>query len=324
MNENPVRLGILLPTRGLLLGENRPHDAELVLRMAARAEEGGLDDLWVGDSLTSKPRLEPLTTLAAVAARTRRVRLGTAVLLGALRHPVLLAHIAGTLDILSGGRLVLGMGVGGAFNEEQRQEWLAAGVKPSQRARRLEETVEILKRLWAEEQVSFHGRHFQLDGVHMEPRPLQEKGVPILLASHLRSGREEQLRRAARLGDGFISISETPEEYAQLAQRIRGYAREYGRDPDSLESAQYMTVNLNQDEARAKADADRFIRAYYGTNMWEELWGPFGPPSQTVERIHAYRRAGAGTIVVRFASFDPEGQLDTFLEEVWPAFRATP
>ena len=321
MRETQVKLGILLPTRALLLGEEKPIDAELVLRMAERVEEAGLDSVWVGDSLTSKPRLEPLATLAAVAARARKVRLGTAVLLGALRHPVLLAHEVGSVDLLSGGRLVLGIGVGGAFTEELKKEWLDAGVKASQRASRLEEIVEVLKRLGTEDRVTFDGRHFQLEEVHMEPRPVQEGGVPVLLATHLKTGSEAQHRRAARLGDGFISISETPEEYAELSQRVRGYAQEYGRDPDSLASAQYMTVNLDHDEERAKAEADRFIRAYYGINMWEELWGPFGTPERTAERIREYHAAGAETVVVRFADFDQEGQLDTFLNEVWPAFR---
>ena len=321
MKETQVRLGVLLPTRALLLGEESPIDAELVLRMADRVEEAGLDSVWVGDSLTSKPRLEPLATLAAVAARTKRVRLGTAVLLGALRHPVLLAHEIGSLDLLSGGRLVLGMGVGGAFNDALKKEWMDAGVKASQRAGRMEEIVEILKRLGTEDKVTFNGRHFQLDQVHMEPRPVQDGGVPVLLATHLKTGSEAQHRRAARLGDGFISISETPEEYAELARRIRGYALEYGRDPDSLATAQYMTVNLDHDEERAKAEADRFIRAYYGINMWEELWGPFGTPSRTVERIREYHAAGAETMVIRFASYDQEEQLDMFLKEVWPEFR---
>ena len=95
MTEASVKLGILLPTRGLLLGDEVPSNADLVLRLAQRVEEAGLDSVWVGDSLTAKPRLEPLSALAAIAARTNRVRLGTAVLLMALRHPLLLAQNLG-------------------------------------------------------------------------------------------------------------------------------------------------------------------------------------------------------------------------------------
>jgi alkanesulfonate monooxygenase SsuD/methylene tetrahydromethanopterin reductase-like flavin-dependent oxidoreductase (luciferase family) len=289
--------------------------------MAQRAEESGLDSVWVGDSLTAKPRLEPLTVLASVAVRTRRVRLGTAVLLAALRHPVLLAHAVGTLDLLSAGRLALGIGVGGAFTEEQKQEWLAAGVPPPQRAGRLEEIVQILRRLGSGEAVTFHGRYFHLDSVRIEPRPVQQGGVPVFLACHLAAGREAQFQRAARLGQGFISLSESPEAYAQIAAKVRRYAQEYGRDPLSLEGAFYMTVNLGPDPGEAWDDADRFIRAYYGVNIWRDLWGPFGPSLWTVERVRAYHRAGADTVILRFASFDQETQLERFLAEVWPALR---
>ena len=112
-----VKIGILLPTRGLLIGDNPPEHADLILEMARRVEAAGLDSVWVGDSLTAKPRLEPLAMLAAIAANTKRVRLGTAVLLAPLRHPVLLAQTLATLDLLSKGRTIIGAGVGGAFND---------------------------------------------------------------------------------------------------------------------------------------------------------------------------------------------------------------
>ena len=317
-----VKLGVLLPTRGLLMTGEAPRDAESILSMAERAEEAGLDSVWVGDSLTAKPRMEPLTMLAAVAGRTRRVRLGTAVMLAALRHPVLLAHVVGTLDLIAGGRTVLAIGVGGTFNEAQQREWRAAGVDPSRRAGRLAELVEVVKRLGAGETVSFAGRHFDLDEVSMEPRPPQDGGVPVLLACHCRAGLEAQFRRAARLGDGFIGISDTPEEYAKVAEKVRAYSAEYGRDFDRMESAFYMTVNLDPDEVRAAEEADRYLTLYYGANIWGDRWGPFGGPAErTVERIRQYVDAGARTVIVRFASFDQERQMDIFLTEVAPAFR---
>ena len=136
MPTKPVNIGILLPTRGLLLRGEPPVNADLVLRLARQAEDAGLESVWVGDSLTAKPRLEPLAALAAVAASTERVRLGTAVMLPALRDPTLLAQTMATVDVISGGRLVIAAGAGGAFNAEQRGEWAAAGVDPSRRARR--------------------------------------------------------------------------------------------------------------------------------------------------------------------------------------------
>ena len=321
MRNDNVKLGVLLPTRGLVIGPEEPRDADLVLSMAERVEEAGLDSVWVGDSLTFKPRPEPLTTLAAVAARTRRVRLGTAVLLAGLRHPVMLANIVGTLDLISKGRMVLAVGIGGAFIDIQRKEWLDADVDPTGRSRRLEELVQIVKRLGTEKEVSFEGRHFNLDSVALTPRHVQEGGVPILMACHWRSGRDAQYRRAARYGDGVISISDTPEEYARVLEKVRAYTGEEGKDFDAMEKVFYVTVNLRRDEAQAAEEAMRFLVLYYGADIWGDRWGPWGPPERTIERIREYVQAGAGTVIVRFASFDQEGQLNTFLKEVVPAFQ---
>ena len=319
---NPkVKLGLLLPTRGLLLGEKVPQSADRVLNLARKAEDSGLDSVWVGDSLTAKPRLEPLSTLAAVAACTKRVRLGTAVLLAALRHPVLLAQTMGTVDLISQGRLVIAAGVGGAFNSEQRGEWQAAGVAPSRRASRLEEVIQIVKGLGSGEAMEFSGRHFNLDGVSMKPLPVQTGGVPLLLACHWRAQQDVQFQRAAQLGDGLISISDTPEEYAQVVKRVRAIAAELGRDPVSLEPVFYLTVNLDPDLAKAESEATKFLTGYYGANIWGSRWGPFGGPDRVKERMAEYVAAGAETLVIRFASFDPERQLNIFLDQVAPAFQ---
>ena len=315
------KIGFLLPTRGLLLAEDRPQSANRILDLACRAEEAGLDSVWVGDSLTAKPRLEPLTTLAAVAARTSRVRLGTAVLLMALRHPVLLAQTLGTVDLISQGRLMIAAGVGGAFNAEQEGEWKAAGVTARRRASRLEEMVKIIKSLGRGETVDFSGRHFDLDSVTVKPWPVQPDGVPIYLACHWRSGaRDAQIRRAARLADGVISISDTPEEHTQVIEAVKSEAAEAGRDPNSIETVMYLTVNMDTDLARAEAESERYLLGYYGAEIWGDRWGPFGGPERVKERISEYLEAGADTVVVRFASFEPEQQLSTFLEQVAPEF----
>ena len=323
-----TQLGCLLPTRGLLLADDKPTDAESVLRLASWAEEAGLDSVWVGDSLTAKPRLEAMTTLAAIAARTRRVRLGTAVMLMALRHPVLLAQMAGTVDLISGGRLQLGVGIGGAFNAMQQAEWRNADVNQRTRARRLEEMLPIIKGLNTGQPFSFEGRHFQLDDVVMLPTPVQPGGVPVYLGVHWHgrgdgqgAQRERQARRAASLADGVISISATPDEFTELMATVRGYAAESGRNPDDMAAVMYLTVNLDDDRARAEAEATDWLLGYYGANIWGDRWGPFGGADRVRERIHAYAAAGADQIVVRFASYRQEEQMQTFLEQVAPDFR---
>ena len=314
----PLKIGILLPTRRIVMEGADPRRFDEVVRLAATAESAGLDSVWVGDSLTAKPRLEPLTALAAIAARTERVRLGTAVLLAALRHPVHLAQQAATLDFISGGRVILGAGVGGAFNDAQRAEWEAAGVNAKTRASRFEEILAIVRALSAGETVDFAGRHFELRDVSIAPRSPQPGGVPFLVAAHWRAGRDSQFRRAARLGAGVISISDYPDEYAQAAAAVRAHAESGGRDPDALENAFYMTINIADDQPQAAAEADRFLNLYYGMNMWGDRWGPYGHPETIAARIQAYRDAGAETVIIRFAAFDQEAQLDRLLGEVLP------
>ncbi len=320
MSENKPKIGVLLPTRGILLRGDQPDNADRVFRMAERAEEAGLDSVWVGDSLIAKPRLEPLATLGALASRTSRVRLGTAVLLPALRHPVLMAQTMATVDLISGGRLVIGAGVGGAFNDEQRGEWAAAGVDPKRRAGRFEEIVEIAKGLGEGQPHSHEGRHFSLDSVRMLPAATQSEGVPWLLATHYRAGKPAQVDRAARLGDGVIAISDTPEEFAEVIAQVDAKAEEYGRNTTNRENVFYLTVNLEEDEAVAKADSEDWLMRYYGANIWGTRWGPFGGVQQVADRMAEYAGAGADTLVVRFATFDPERQLDVFLERIAPQF----
>ncbi len=320
MAREKVKLGILLPTRGILLKPRPVLDAKLLMRLARQVEAAGLDSVWVGDSLTAKPRLEAMAILAALAACTERVRLGTAVLLAGLRHPVLLAQAMATVDMISDGRLVVGAGVGGAFNDEQLQEWYAAGVDPKRRAGRFEEVLEIVQQLGQGEPVSFAGKHFALDQVRMQPRTVQPDGVPVLLATHWRARKKQQLRRAARLGSGLMSITDSPEEFRELVQRTGEMVSGLGRDASRFENAYYMTVNVNRDVGKAEAEADEFLTGYYGVNHWGDRWGPFGEAERIRDRMVEYAEAGADTLVVRFASFEPEAQLEAFLEQVAPGF----
>ncbi len=325
MTNGGTKVGVLLATRGLVMRaqrEGRPADPGVFLDLAERAEAAGLDSVWVGDSLISKPRLEPVTAMAAIAARTSRVRIGTAVMLPAIRHPVTLAHSLATVDVLSRGRLVLGLGVGGAFTPDQERDWTSVGVEPRRRAGRLREMVQVMKRLWTEDDVSFKGAHFQLDGVSLHPKPVQAGGVPLLLAVHHRTGSEAQYRRAALYGDGIMGITDAPEDYARVAQRVMMLAAEEGRDASRLERTFYMTVNVGDDAAAALSEADDFLVAYYGVRHWADRWGPWGPAKAVAERMRAYADAGAQHLIVRFAAWDQQTQFERFEREVLPAFRA--
>ena len=285
LNIKERKLGVLLPTRGILMRGNQPDNIKSILKMAERVEEAGLDSVWVGDSLTAKPRLEPLTALSAISQVTSKVRLGTAVLLAPLRHPVSLAQAATTVDLISEGRLVLGMGVGGAFNEEQRMEWENVGVQPRHRAGRFEELLKVFKPLTRGESVTFEGKYFSVNDVSIMPVSPQPNGVPVVVAAHGRLNSDRQYRRVL-LGDGSISISDFPDEYSKSLLGIDAMMEnEIKQYQGQMEKIYYMTVNLNTDPSRAREEADEFLRLYYGINIWDERWGPWGSCSETVTRM---------------------------------------
>lgn len=147
--------GFLLPTREIVMNQEIPDFGQIV-DLAERAEALGFDSVWVGDSVLARPRFEALTTLAAVAARTRRVQLGTAVLLPMLRQPVVLSNQVANLDLIANGRLILGVGIGGN-NPAIAQEFAACGVPIARRVGLFEETITLMRRLWTEPEVSFQG-----------------------------------------------------------------------------------------------------------------------------------------------------------------------
>ena len=169
------RVGYLLPTRERVM-EGLPETASL-LTLAERAESLGFDSVWAGDSLLARPRHDPLTLLAAVAARTRKVELGTAVLLPALRNPVVLAHQVATLDRISEGRLILGVGIA-ADVPAIRAEFEAAGVPFDKRVGRLVEGLALARALWTGKPVDWEGR-WKLKAAVLGPTPHRPGGPPI-------------------------------------------------------------------------------------------------------------------------------------------------
>src|SRR2546426_6652007 len=221
--EMAVEFGVLIPTREAVMS-GRPETAPL-LTMAERAEAAGFDSVWIGDSLIARPRHEPLTLLAAVAGRTRRVRLGTGVLLPALRNPVVLAHIVGTLDRAAEGRLILGVGFA-ADNPSIRKEFAAAGVPFERRIGRFLETLEICQALWRRGHVSFSGKPFPLQDATLEPKPHRPGGPPIWIGG---SG-PPALRGAARL-DPRVSTGPSGELFAQHLPGVQHPAAAPGRAP---------------------------------------------------------------------------------------------
>ena len=310
--------GVLLPTRGVLVyAGNAGPRVELNWQMAETAERIGYDSVWIGDSITSKPRLEPMTAMAAVAARTSRVKIGTAVLLNALRHPVHLAHAAATIDNISGGRTILGLGAGRSNNQMFVDEHAAVGVPIMERAARMEESIRVMRALWTGEPVSNPGDYYPLEEVALEPRPVQQS-IPLWISSNwVRRG----LARVAELGDAWITNVPSPDLFTQCWERIEQCAGEMGRDASEIGRCLYISVNLNNEADAALEEGDQFMRAYYSVPydvISRQLLCVFGPPSKSIEAIKAYQQRGADYFIVRFAAPDQMGQLARFTDEVLP------
>ena len=313
-------MGVLLPTRGVLVYAKggRPR-VELNWQMAETAERIGYDSVWVGDSITSKPRLEPMAVMAALAARTHRVKIGTAVMLNALRHPVHLAHSIATIDNISDGRIILGLGAGRSNNQMFVDEHAAVGVPIEERAARMEESIDVLRKLWTEDDVSNPDGFYPLSGMTLEPRPVQQP-VPIWLSSNWV---QRGLKRVAAQGDGWITNVPSTEMFTKCWDRIEEKGQELSRDVSRIPRALYISVNLN-DEDEALAEGDGFMRSYYGIPyevVSKQLLCVFGPAQKAIDAIKRYEEAGADYFIVRFASPNQMQQLEKFTELVVPSLK---
>ena len=309
----PVEFGLLLPTRESVMS-GRPETAPL-LEMAERGERAGFHALWIGDSLIARPRHEPLTLLAAVAARTTRAKLGTAVLLPALRNPVVLAHVVGTLDRISEGRVILGAGIA-ADNPPIRKEFAAAGVPFERRVGRFLETLEICQTLWTRDHVSFSGKHFTLDDVTMEPKPHRAGGPPVWIGG---SG-STALREAARF-DAWFPTGPSVEFFAEHFPQIQAAARAAGRAPDAVTGAAYITLALDPSAAAAAERMDRFLETYYAApaRVIKARQASYsGPIEGGVEYLQRWIDAGARHLALRFAGGDQLAQLDEVAAKLLP------
>ena len=322
MNETGnFHFGYLLPTRGVVVaaGGEAP-DTEPIFSLAKKAENLGLDSVWLGDSVLAKPRMESFTTWAAVLASTERVQVGTAVMLAALRHPVMLAQSMSTLDCMFPGRVLPGLGVG---RTDLKFEFETIGVPLGERARRFSETVEILKLLMRESRADYAGKHFSFEGVALEPRPKTPGGPPVWLSSNLV---DSGLKRVARLADGWITNSITPDLYRQCWEKILAYADEFGRTDEIQKIPQclYVTMNVNPDGEKAEAQCGEFLSKYYHKTFDEvrkQLLVIAGDGDRVEEQLREYAGEGARVFVVRFAGGSQEEQLENFVSELLPRFK---
>ena len=300
MTRSKINFGVLLPTREAVMSGRS--DPSTLMQMAERAEALGFSSVWVGDSLTARPRIDALTTLAAVGARTRRVRLGTAIFLAALRNPIMLAYQLASLDWITGGRIDLGVGYGRPKEPAAEHEFKILGLDPSARMKMSEELIQVMRRLWLEKDVSYAGKFTSFEHVTLEPKPVQPKGVPIWIASN---NVEPGLKRVARLGDAWINNIKSPDIFAECWQKIRAYAADAGRDPSSIHPSIYFTLAAGGKDA--VIEGQTFLAQYYNRSyeaVANAMLCVTGTWDEVIDWMEKYVEAGARTVVLRFAAND--------------------
>jgi probable F420-dependent oxidoreductase len=291
-----------------------PRIDELV-RLVELVDRCGYDSLWVGDHIAfAVPILDPLQQLAQAAVVSRRLTLATGVYLLPLRHPAPVAKELATLDHLTEGRLIFGVGVGGEFPKEYE----VCGVPIGERGARLTESIGVLRALWTGEAVSHHSRFFSFEDVRMLPPPRQEGGPPIWCG-----GRSEAaLRRTGQLADGWLSYVVTPEAYASGLAKIAHAAASTGRNLTRFGTGHLLFTRLDDTYEKALDCATETLSVRYAMDFRQAArrYAALGTPEHVAERIRAFHAAG-----VRHISIDLLGpyeerpaQIGRFAAEVLP------
>ena len=232
-------------------------DPALIARAAAAAERAGLESLWLGELIAlpsprtpltpetpETPYLDPLAVLAYLAAATERIKLAAGVVIASQRHPLFLAKEAATVDVLSGGRLLLGIGAG--YLPEQ---FASLGIPFTERGSRTDEAIDAVRALWSAERPSFAGRHFRFDGIDAHPRPLRG-GVPIIIGGHGGPG----LRRAVQRGSGWFGWKLDLNQTERALARLRGIGEQSERPAQLGE----LEITITPTEVPTAAEARRF------------------------------------------------------------------
>ena len=275
---------------------------ESFLAYVDAAEELGWDSVWFSDRIVGPAwRMDPLAGMAMIAGRTEKLKFGTGVLIMSVRSPVATAREVATIDLLSNGRLVLGVGVG----QESPAEYEAMGVRKRDRGRRLDEAIHVMRRLWTEDSVTYESEFLKLTNATIAVRPKQAN-VPIWIGSRSDAG----LRRTGRLGDGWLPTQLTPEEVADGIARINAYAEEAGRaieqDHFGLQISCYLV-----ESGRVPGYVEERYLLRRRSDVSSDRINLLGTPDQVMARLREYVDAGASKFV-----FNPACGADEMLDQM--------
>jgi alkanesulfonate monooxygenase SsuD/methylene tetrahydromethanopterin reductase-like flavin-dependent oxidoreductase (luciferase family) len=340
MSGGPIAFGVNLNNREPLIAPD--YDLGMLLDLSEQVEAHGFDSVWVGDSLFSKPRYEPISLLSAISQRTSRVGLGTACMVSSTRNPLYLALEWATLDVLSKGRTILGTGMG---NPEQgvRREFEALGLDYVKRGTLFEEGLAVLRELWTEGRTSFKGTFLDYDdvgfysGTEMAPLMPVQQPPPIWVVSNPRlkgdappevieRRLEAACRRIVTYGDGWMTCcrAQHPEELVDQLKAIEGWADANGGDFSRLTISYQVTMNIGESAEEARHAFGEYISKYYpelSQAMDLSNWGPVGTPDEIAAWIRTFADAGVDHFICRFGAIDQFGQVERFAKEVLPLFQ---
>src|SRR5438105_6831990 len=302
---SPIRLAVAIPQNVA----DGAFDPAALRAYLGRAEALGFHSAWTGEGvLGSMPWLDAAELLTYAAAVTERLRLGCAVMLTALRSPLRVAKRLSTLDQLSRGRLIVGVGLGA-----RTDVYPAFGADAGTRVARFNEGLRLMKALWTEPRVTFEGRFWQLREAPMEPKPFQKPHPPIWFGAN----HPNALRRAVRHGDGFIGAgSSTTAQFVEQVRTLRQLLEEAGRDPAGFPVSKRVYIVVDDDRQRAERRVREWFQQRYGRPGVEQsaVWGP---PSVCLEALREVTNAGAGLVLLD-APFDHSEQLERFASEIAP------
>ena len=299
------------------VGPTETPDIDALLAYAERAEALGFESLWAWDHVIlgvepAFPILDSITVLGAIAARTRRIKLGTGVLVLPLRNPVTAAKALGSLDVISGGRLILGVAAGW-----YAREFDAVGVPFKARGRHFERNLDILLRLLSEERVTLKVDEFNLREAVMVPRPAQRPRPPLLIGGYV----DAVLRRVATMGDGWLTYFYTPESFTRAWQKIHAFAREAGRDPSRLTATNQLAIYVGASRAQTSADMSMWLSTEWDVASWSESTiehAIHGSAGDCVEQLRAHVATGVHRIILIPYRYQSE-QVERIATEVLPA-----
>jgi len=294
----------------------RVPDLQGIVDYARRAEELGFDSLWAWDHMflgTARPFpfLESLSTLIVLARETERVELGTGILVLPLRGAAVLAKTAATLELISGGRLTLGMAVGW-----YEREFDACGIPFKRRGQIFEENLELMKQFWTGERVSGEARGVPFRNALMLPKPEPRERPRLLIGGYV----DKVLKRVAEKGDGWLTYFYEPEAFATAWRRIGEHAEAAGRDPGELGNVAQLTLCIDDSFEAADARARQYIADYFDLPAWSESTAESairGTPQQCAEQIAEQAAVGVQHICLVPCDYEQE-QVERFAAEVLP------